>query len=197
MRNPDPSTTYERLRAETAEMFDYDLASASLTQGLQIDLVSLLRLEIDAMSGRVLAGETVDLTRLVAAHGLLRQMLPERALVAPAPPPEARFGTEHRERLRKIIEKTLLADDTNKAERMADIAAREEMAALAAADTAPAPVAPPPPVTLPPPADNVVPLDVARAAERAADERAWRAHVYGNGGALIAPAWTPPDERRR
>jgi hypothetical protein len=36
------------------------------------------------MQGRVLAGETVDLTRLVAAHSLLQKMLPGGALVAPA-----------------------------------------------------------------------------------------------------------------
>jgi hypothetical protein len=107
----DPAATYDRLRAETAEMFDYDLASASLTQGLQIDLVSLLRLEIDSMSGRVLAGETVDLTRLVAAHGLLRQMLPEKALVAPAPPAETRFGLDHKAKLRALIERALNNDD--------------------------------------------------------------------------------------
>ena len=70
--------------AETAEMFNYDLANLSLTQGLQLDLVSLLRLEIDTMSGAVLAGKTVDLARLVAAHGLLAKMLPQSALVAPA-----------------------------------------------------------------------------------------------------------------
>ena len=44
------------------------------------------------------------------------------------------------------------------------------------------------PAPPPPPADNVVPLDTARAAERAADERAWRNYTYGNGGGvLIAP----------
>jgi hypothetical protein len=84
MTDPDPAATYERLRDETAAMFNYDIANLSLTQGLQIDLVSLLRLEIDTMSGAVLAGKTVDLSRLVAAHGLLQKMLPESALVAPS-----------------------------------------------------------------------------------------------------------------
>jgi hypothetical protein len=80
----DPAAVYERLKTETAGMFGYDLADLSLTQGLQIDLVSLLRLEVDTMQGKVLAGETVDLQRLVAAHGLLQKMLPAQALVAPA-----------------------------------------------------------------------------------------------------------------
>jgi hypothetical protein len=65
-------------------------------------LVSLLRLEIDTMSGLVLAGETVDLARLVAA-----KMLPERALVAPAPPAEVRFGNDARKKLRALIERNL------------------------------------------------------------------------------------------
>ena len=84
MTDPDPAATYERLRDETAAMFNYDIANLSLTQGLQLDLVSLLRLEVDTMQGKVLAGDTVDLARLVAAHGLLQKMLPAQALVAPA-----------------------------------------------------------------------------------------------------------------
>jgi hypothetical protein len=84
MTDPDPAAVYERLRDETAGMFGYDLTNLSLTQGLQLDLVSLLRLEVDTMQGKVLAGDTVDLQRLVAAHGLLAKMLPASALVAPA-----------------------------------------------------------------------------------------------------------------
>ena len=201
----DPAATYERLRAETAEMFDYDLASASLTQGLQIDLVSLLRLEIDGMSGRVLAGETVDLTRLVAAHGLLRQMLPERALVAPAPPAETRFGPDHRARLRELINKTLLlADDVNEAERLADAMLREEaIQAQAAGVPVEAPVAPQPPE--PPRADNVVPIDgTARANSTKPPSRylkdgqphePWRDHVERSGDSMMAyrrDRWSPP-----
>jgi hypothetical protein len=133
MSDPDPAVAYDRLRAETAQMFDYDLANASLTQGLQIDLVSLLRLEIDSMSGAVLAGKTVDLSRLVAAHGLLKQMLPERSLVAPAPPAEVRFSGEHQAKLRRLIEKTVLTPSADDHIAIAERAWKDEQMALAAA----------------------------------------------------------------
>jgi hypothetical protein len=50
----------------------------------------------------------------------------------PASPSE-RFGPDHRARLKALIEKTLMVDEVAEAERMADIYAREEMAAIAAA----------------------------------------------------------------
>jgi hypothetical protein len=98
----DPAVAYEQLKRETAEMFGYDLANLSLTQGLQLDLVSLLRLEVDTMQGAVLAGEKVDLQRLVAAHGLLRQMLPAQALVAPAAAADHDFSGAHAELARLL-----------------------------------------------------------------------------------------------
>jgi hypothetical protein len=160
----DPAAAYAALRDETAVMFGYDLANLSLTQGLQLDLVSLLRLEVDTMQGQVLAGDTVDLNRLVMAHGMLQKMLPERALVAPAPAPESRFGPSARERLRRLIETTVLAppvDDPVELERKAELMRREEMAAIVAAGgsiepapSIPAPVAPPPPER----PENVVPF---------------------------------------
>lgn len=155
----DPAEAYAALRDETARMFGYDLGNLSLTQGLQIDLVSLLRLEVDTMQGQVLAGETVDLNRLVTAHAMLQKMLPERALVAPAPAPEARFGPNAREKLRALIERTVLANDVAEAERLRDVREREEQAAVAAAAPfEPTPVAPPPPPEQPR-AENVVPFD--------------------------------------
>ena len=103
----DPSAAYDRLRVETAEMLKLDVANLSLVEGLQLDLVSMLRLEVDGLQGAVLAGEQVDLGRLSTALGMLRQLLPEKSLVAsPAAAPETRFGTNHRERLRQLIEET-------------------------------------------------------------------------------------------
>lgn len=108
----DPAATYEKLKRDTASMFGYDLPDLSLTQGLQLDLVSLLRLEIDTMSGKVLAGEVVDLARLTAAHGLLKSLLPEKSLVGPAAPAaEVRFSTAHQAKLRADLERILSSDD--------------------------------------------------------------------------------------
>jgi hypothetical protein len=124
MTDPDPAATYERLRDETAGMFGYDLTNLSLTQGLQIDLVSLQRLEIDTMQGKVLAGETVDLQRLVAAHGLLAKMLPSSALVAPAAAadnPDPFAGA--REELRAFLSQRAEAIERRDRRREAELAA--------------------------------------------------------------------------
>lgn len=133
MSDPDPAATYERLKIETAQMLNLDAASLSLVENLQLDLVSLLRLEVDGLQGAVLAGDQVDLARLSTALGMLRQLLPEKALVAPAPAPAARFDGNARERLRRLIETTVLAGEADEAVRMADVREREEMAACAAA----------------------------------------------------------------
>jgi hypothetical protein len=107
----DPSVAYDRLRAETAEMLKLDVANLSLVEGLQLDLVSLLRLQVDELQGAALAGEQVDLDRLSTALAMLQKLLPARALEASAPAPESRFGPSARERLRALIEKTVLSDN--------------------------------------------------------------------------------------
>jgi hypothetical protein len=78
----DPAAVYERLKVETAQMLGLNTDSSSLLENLQVDLVSLLRLQIDDLQGKVLNGEQVDLGRLSAALTMLRQLLPEKALVA-------------------------------------------------------------------------------------------------------------------
>jgi hypothetical protein len=122
----DPAAANERLKVETAAMLSLDPANLSLTQGLQLDLVSLLRLEVDTMQGKVLAGETVDRDRLVTAHAMLQKMLPAQALVAPASEPEARFGDEHRRKLRDMIQRVVFAGAEEEAAALADACEREE-----------------------------------------------------------------------
>jgi hypothetical protein len=180
----DPSAAYDRLRVETAEMLKLDVANLSLVEGLQLDLVSMLRLEVDGLQGAVLAGEQVDLGRLSTALGMLRQLLPEKSLVAsPAAAPETRFGTNHRERLRQLIEKTLMAADVAEADRLADAMRREEAIQAQAAGApveappAPAPVTPAPPER---PA-NVVAFEPKPPAHylRENQREAWRDHFDG------------------
>ena len=103
MNIADPAVAYERLRAETAAMLKLNPDSSSLVEGLQVDLVSLLRLEVDTLQGQVLAGEQVDLARLVTAHGMLQKMLPERALVAPAPAAATHDFSGAREELARFL----------------------------------------------------------------------------------------------
>jgi hypothetical protein len=75
--------TYERLKAETAEMFGLDVAKLSLLDELRLDLVSLLRLEVGALHGQALTGQKVDLDRLNTAHTMLSKLLPPSTLVTP------------------------------------------------------------------------------------------------------------------
>jgi DNA-directed RNA polymerase specialized sigma54-like protein len=57
-------------------MFGY-VGDLTLTQGLQVDLASVLRLEIDALQGQRLAGQPVDLARLSTAFAMLQNLLPQ------------------------------------------------------------------------------------------------------------------------
>jgi hypothetical protein len=156
-------------------MLNLSTDSTSLIEGLQVDLVALLRLEIDTLQGAVLAGDSVDLGRLASALTMLRSLLPAQALVSAPPAAETRFGPNARQRLRDLIERTVLAaevENPHEAELRRDIQAREEMAAVIAAGgiveaAAPAPAAPTP-VASPPsePPANVVPLHYLREGQR-------------------------------
>jgi hypothetical protein len=175
MSDSDPAAAYERLKIETARMLNLSTDSTSLIEGLQVDLVALLRLEIDTLQGAVLAGDSVDLGRLASALTMLRSLLPAQALVSAPPAAETRFGPNARQRLRDLIERTVLAaevENPHEAELRRDIQAREEMAAVIAAGgiveaAAPAPAAPTPVASLPsePPA-NVVSLHYLREGQR-------------------------------
>jgi hypothetical protein len=128
----DPAVAYEQLKRETAAMLNLDVTSSSLLENLQVDLVSLLRLQIDDLQGQVLDGKQVNLDRLSTALTMLRQLLPEKALVSSPPPAETRFGPSHRERLQALIENALRGNEVEDDEAMRDIYEREEMAAIAA-----------------------------------------------------------------
>jgi hypothetical protein len=73
--------SYEKLRGETAAMLGFG-SEPSLIQGLQIDLIALLRLEIDTMQGEVFSGAPVDLDRLSTALQMSQKLLPEASLRA-------------------------------------------------------------------------------------------------------------------
>jgi hypothetical protein len=162
-------------------------------------------LEVDSMQGKVLAGETVDLARLVAALSLLAKMLPAQALVAPAPAADqgdpfagareelARFLADRAERIQHR--------EQRESERLlaANAKLREEITQLQAqlkAQEHPQPTQQP---------ANVVPIDAKErmrieeqaakeriAQERIKSERAWREH-YDSRGVVMAPAFPLPD----
>jgi hypothetical protein len=96
--DPAAATAYERLKLETAQMLGLNTDSSSLLENLQVDLVSLLRLQIDDLQGRVLNGEQVDLGRLSTAVAMLQKLLPQ-SLIAPAAGPDFSGAREELARL--------------------------------------------------------------------------------------------------
>jgi hypothetical protein len=81
----DPSTAYANLRKESAALLGLDPGGSwTALQEMQLDLVSLLRLEVDGMQGQQLAGQPVDLTRLAVAFGMLQKLLPQKLEAEPA-----------------------------------------------------------------------------------------------------------------
>jgi hypothetical protein len=192
---PDERATFfEALRRSSARLLKLDADCLSGSEAVRVDRCAALRLLLDRMASQQLAGGELDAKSYIAASQELERLLGGQ----PEAPTHVFASNEARNKLRAMIERTLGNENTAAAE-LADVMAREEaVQALAAAPGDAAQAAPPPPVTALPLPANVVPIDAARAAERAADERAWRDYAYNNGGgALIAPAWSPPDDRRR
>ena len=179
----DPAASYERLHAETAEMLGLDLVDLSLVQGLGLDLVSLLRLEIDSMQGAVLSGKLIDLPRLVACHGMLAKLLPERSLVAPA---AAEVHSDARERLAALI----AAGDAAEDERLAEASNHEDRVMTAEAFGGVEPPAVPAPSAEPPPA----PAPAAVAPAPAQPNKVWGWRDVGGDGNVVSlyRDWGPP-----
>lgn len=140
---------YEQLRAETAQMFAFDPDALTMLQTLQIDLVALLRLEIDTLQGTALAGTAPDLARLSVAVGLLQKLTPPRALEAAPPLPpspddavaklQALVGALADQANEEMITAAGLKEENDKLK-----AELESLRSLAAATPTPSPPTPPP-----------------------------------------------------
>lgn len=147
----DLTRDYEQLRAETAAMFAFDPTTLSTLQTLQIDLVSLLRLEVDALQGTALAGGTPDLARLSAAVTLLQKLVPPRALEAAPPRSDEPDAVA---KLQALITGYIVAADEEmqiaETLKIENEALRAELEKLKFPGTAATP-APSPPPTPPPP----------------------------------------------
>jgi hypothetical protein len=160
---PRPKTDdADAVRAEAIALLRGDVG---LTDNLKIDLVSTLRMAIDAAHARASAGERVDLAQLLAAEERLRSLLP------PARPlPDTKL-TEHQRHQAAIA--PIIKYVRGLHEQIASLT-QENVTLRAAARTALAPApgagaAPAPPA----PADNVVPLSrPAAPAPAPADEDA-------------------------
>ncbi len=165
MSETNPSAAYENLRRETATLLGYNLAGdLPLTQSLQLDLVSLLRLEVDGLQGRVLAGQEVDLDRLAAALGMLQKLLPPAELKVDPPQVGRPAAGSARERLKALIEATTAARVEDEATQVQELQAEVEKlrseleAARAGAARPPAAEPVPPDAAAPAAPSTVVPL---------------------------------------
>jgi hypothetical protein len=65
-----------RVRSEIAGLLSIDLDKASFGQRLKLDYATGLRLELDRLQARQLAGEAIDLTRFTNAAAELERLLP-------------------------------------------------------------------------------------------------------------------------
>ena len=197
----DPASTYARLKAETAAMLGLDPADLSKTEGLRLDITSLLLLEIHSLQGSILANDQIDLARLSSALTMLQKLLPSEALNAPVPLANSNhdFAGAKEELDRLLIQRAerLEAREIRESERLREEIAhlREENARLAAqikAEPQPAP-----------PAPAAQPSNVAYLPSRTTDGRPSPHYLKdgqprepwdcgGSDGVLIAPAWSPP-----
>jgi hypothetical protein len=78
---------YAKARSETAELLNYDLACLTPDQSLRLDCAVALRLALDDLQGRVVRGESIDVTRMLTASEALARLLPPSALATPPPEP--------------------------------------------------------------------------------------------------------------
>jgi hypothetical protein len=199
--NDRAAELFTLLRASTEKMLG--LSAPTPVQQLKIDLVASLRMEIDRIVSQQLAGHPADVRALTGLTESLRSLFPVAA------DPGVDFSGAKAE-LAALLDRRAAAHERRESRLLEEIAEREELAAVVAA-AAPAPVlvAPPPQQPAPPPQpSNVIRLkdpelerlasrtiEPRPAEERVKNERLWRDHYEGNR-VLIAPAWSPPGDRR-
>jgi hypothetical protein len=147
---------YERARAETLALFRWNPDSLTPDQVMRVDLCTALRLALDDQQGRLARGETVDVSKLLAASEALSRFLPP-----PRDPPPPAYG-ENDDPRQQIWEtyqamraRGALAGEgyDGKVARIAELEAEVERLTAALAEPTLAEPTPPPP-----PAGNVLTL---------------------------------------
>jgi len=104
----DGDSFYQKVRRETARLLGYEgTDNLSADQPTRLDLATALRLGLDDMQARLVRGESVDVSKMLAATQELSRLLP-----TPEPDPR-RDGTSARERLRAIVLAAIEADRAN------------------------------------------------------------------------------------
>jgi hypothetical protein len=124
----DRAELFTSLRASTVALLGYDAEHLTAAQRIRVDRAIALRLVIDEAQAKQMRGEVIDIDEFVSASESL-----ERMVGGQPDAPTSRFDGKARERLRQLIERTVMAGEVDVAECMADIREREEMAAIVAA----------------------------------------------------------------
>jgi hypothetical protein len=178
-----PKQLLDRMRKLKAALLNCDLNDMTPAQSVRLDRAAALRLELDDIQGRQLAGLPVDMAKFVVASEALERMLggnPEQPTNSPD------FSGAREELNRFLVERAqrIAARELKESERLREQITRllKENACLAARLKAQS--AEPHPQQ----ENNVVPLAAKRA-----DDRAWRDYVYGGRGTIVA--WSPPGDR--
>ena len=92
-------SVYAKARSEVLALFGWKADSLSPDQMLRLDCAVALRLALDDLQGRVVRGESVDMSRMLSASEALSRLLPPAVLAAPpaeadrADPREIMFQT--------------------------------------------------------------------------------------------------------
>jgi hypothetical protein len=74
---------YTKARSETAELLHYDLGCLTPEQSLRLDCAVALRLALDDLQGRIVRGESADVSRMLTASEALARLLPPAVLATP------------------------------------------------------------------------------------------------------------------
>jgi hypothetical protein len=175
----DPSVAYQILHRESAALLGINpVGDLTALQAMQIDLVAILRMEIDAAQGAQLAGKEIDIGRLSVCVSMLGKLLPQRALEAEAS--QQGVADDARERLAHLIDSQAAA--------VAHEHAREsEIEAEVAADFYRDAMRPPAPARIGPPSPaRVEYIDGACLDDR--DEPSTSAHVPPAVGVAATPS---------
>jgi hypothetical protein len=76
---------YAKARSEIIALFGWNGDSLSPDQLLRLDCAVSLRLALDDLQGRIVRGESADVSRMLTASEALARLLPPAALAAPPP----------------------------------------------------------------------------------------------------------------
>jgi hypothetical protein len=151
-------TVYAKARAETCALLGYDLDGLTAEQATRLDITTALRLALDDQSGKLARGETVDVTKLLAASEALAKLFPP---LRDPPRPHNDRDDPRAEMLRIYMEMRERGEIPPEGTLQAEInrlkAENERLRAELTAANAGTPVEPAPQ----PPPDNVVPASAS------------------------------------